>query len=355
MARGTASAIRTTAFVAAVLPPCWSGACTGDQVVIGAQYRDSQATDGGGTSSGADGGGGTAGVLGCTGNATPSTSPANGYLSIDVKGTERQYVLELPTGYDGMTPVPVLFAFHGSGTSGQAFLGQGYGNIRGGVAGRVLLLGPNALTRSVETAWVDPSGNQGNGVLLDDIDFFDALVAQLGANYCIDLGRIFAIGHGDGAIIANQLACLRGNVLRGVGPFAGAGPAERAAGGCTGKVAAFIGHNPNEGDPTECGAVSGGSCPWILLWAETGWPTTLYWTKQDGCADPGAMPTAPFPGDSTTGDPLPCQSFAGCDGNYPVTLCLHDYWNRWDGPHAFPSQWGPRAATDFFLALPKVE
>jgi poly(3-hydroxybutyrate) depolymerase len=141
---------------------------------------------------------------------------------------------------------------------------------------------------------------------LADVDFFDALVAQLEANYCMDAGRIFAMGHGDGAIIANQLACLRGNILRGVGPFGGAGPADRAGASCTGKVAALVGHNPNEGDAVQCGKVTGGSCPWTLLWADTGWPTTQYWARQNGCSDPGAMPTTPFAGNGTTGNPLPC-------------------------------------------------
>jgi len=345
MARGAASATRRAAFVLAVPLLALLGACTGDKIVIGAQSRDSQPLDGGAA--------GTSGTVGCTGNPTPSTSPASGYLSIDVQGTTRQYVLELPTGYDGLTPAPVLLAFHGSGTSGQIFLGQGYGNVRAGAAGRVLLVGPNALVWRGQTAWVDSTGDQGGGVTREDVDFFDALVAQLAANYCIDAGRIFAMGHGDGAIIANQLACLRGNILRGVGPFGGAGPVERASASCTGKVAALVGHNPNEGDAVQCGSVTGGSCPWTLLWADTGWPTTQYWARQNGCSDPGPMPTAPFAGDGTTGNPLPCQSLAGCGASYPVTLCLHDYWNQMDGPHAFPVSWGARAATDFFLALPR--
>jgi len=66
------------------------------------------------------------------------------------------------------------------------------------------------------------------------------------------------------------------------------------------------------------------------------------------------MPTAAFAGDSTTGNPLPCKAYAGCNANYPVTLCLQTYNDKWDGPHAFPVQWGAKAVTDFFLALPKV-
>lgn len=329
--------MRAMALLLCVLP----GACTSGRVVIGEKLKDGQAPDGG------VGGGG------CMGNASPPTSPANGYLDIDVNGTARQYVLELPTSYDGTTPVSVLFAFHGSGTSGQAFLGQDYGNVRGGVAGRVLLVAPNALPGSGLFAWVNRSGDQGNGVTRANLDLFDAILGNLKANYCIDAGRVFAMGHGDGAIISNQLACLRGDAVRGVGAFAGAGPEESRAVSCTGKVAVLVGHNPKEGDAAECARVTGGSCPWTLLWADTGWPTTQYWAQKNGCADPGVMPTAAFAGDGYTGNPLPCQTLAGC-GDYPVTLCLYDYWNRWDGPHALPNPWAARAATDFFLALPRV-
>jgi hypothetical protein len=66
------------------------------------------------------------------------------------------------------------------------------------------------------------------------------------------------------------------------------------------------------------------------------------------------MPTAPYPGNGTTGDPLPCQAFAGCDPDYPVTLCLYDYSDELDGNDAFPLQWGGKAVADFFLALPNV-
>ncbi len=345
----------TVVSVAGLLSPCSFGACTNGQVFIGAQDNVELTTAGGATTTGTGGVAGTLGNVVCNGNATPSITPPNGYLSIDVNGTSRQYVLELPTTYDGTTPVPVLFAFHGSTTSAQSFLGQGYGNVRAGVSGRVLLVGPNALVRNGDTAWVDPSGDLGNGVIQDDVDFFDALVAQLVANYCIDTGRIFAMGHGDGAILSNQLACIRGNVVRGVGSFSGAGPAQSVGTGCVGKVAAFIGHDPKEGDPVECAKVSGGSCPWILLWQKTGWPTTQYWAGVNSCGDIGAIPTAAFDGNSTTGDPLPCKSFAGCNANYPVTLCLYDYSTQWDGPHAFPTPWGGKVVTDFFLGLPRVQ
>lgn len=286
--------------------------------------------------------GGTSGVAtGCDGNAAPPTSPPDGYLTIDVNGTAREYALLLPAGYDGKIPFPVVFGFHGTTSNGQAMLSRYYGNLREAAAGRAIVVAPQGLVRNGQTGWIGS-----RGIEQVDVDFFDALVALLEAEYCVDAGRIFAQGHSAGGMMSNQLGCVRSTVLRGIGPVAGMGPMESSRSGttCGGKVAAFIGHNPYE-----CETASD-SCPWAVPWATTGWPTTQFWTKKNGCDDPGAMPTAPYEGDYQTGNPLPCKSLAGCDPNYPVTLCLYDYSVSGVGPHAYPP-WITKAMIDFWLAL----
>lgn len=266
-----------------------------------------------------------------------------------MKGTTREYLLELPRGYDGKAPVPVMFAFHGSDTNPHEFIdSSGYGNVSEGAAGRVLIVGPRGVSRGGLIGWLD-FGSPGS-TNPADVDFFDALVEHVKASYCVDPKRIFSMGHSAGGFISNHLACIRSDVLRGIGPFAGGGPDTGVA--CGAKVAAFIVHNPKEGDATECGKMSGGTCPWVVEWNQYGWPTTQYWTEHDGCDAIGEMPTAAFAGDSTTGSPLPCKSYPGCSAGYPVTLCLESYTDQWDGPHAFPVQWGAKAVTDFFLTLP---
>lgn len=323
-------------------------------------------TDAGGTSEGEDAGGTPGpsdagsnpgdiiGTQGCNGNTEPPTSSSNGYLTINVNGTPRKYTLELPRSYDGRTPVPVMFAFHGTDGSAQEFLGNDYGGVRAGAARRVLLVGPQGLSRDGMTGWLDDSSD--TGIDPADIEFFDALLAQIKANYCIDPGRVFSMGHSAGAFISNQLGCVRSDVLRGIGPFAGGGPEVGQGTGtsCEGRVAAFIVHNPRDGDPEECADLPDEGCFEVARWADTGWPTTKFWTMRNGCDALGSMPTEAFPGNSTTGDPLPCRSYSGCDAAYPVTLCLEAYSDDWEGPHAFPVEWGAKAVTDFFLALPRV-
>jgi len=316
-------------------------------------------------STGGSSAGGSTGTPGCNGNAAPQTSPSNGYLTLSVPltsgGTDsREYTLDLPTGYDGKTPVPVMFAFHGTDSNPIEFIGFGYGDVRAGAAKRVLLVGPKGVQRGSYVGWIDTSSMSSNGIVQADIDFFDALVTLLKTNYCIDTRRVFTMGHSAGAFMSNQLGCIRSNILRGVGPFAGAGPMQGFGGTtCVGKVAAFIGHNPKEGDATECAQTQSGKCDWVVDWATSGWPTTQYWTKADGCSDIGAMPTAAFcsdPPSTPVADPTTCcKAYSGCDSNYPVTLCLYDHYDQWDGPHAFPTSWGAKAVTDFFLALPRVQ
>lgn len=252
-----------------------------------------------------------------------------------MKGTSRQYTLELSHGYDGKTPVPVLFAFHGTDTSAHDFIGDsGYGNISEGVAGRMIIVGPQGLKRGMgKPGWVD-FALPNSGIADDDLFFFDALLAELKARYCVDTGRVFAIGHSAGAVMANVLGCDRSDVVRGVGPFNGGGP----DGSCPRPMAAIIVHNP--ADP-------------VVSWSDRMWPTTEFWTKNAGCDPIGAMPTSAFSGNSTTGNPLPCKSYPGCSPGNPVTLCLHGYSDQWDQNHAFPVQWGAKAVTDFFLALPR--
>ena len=46
---------------------------------------------------------------------------SSGEQSIDVDGVPRTYLLDIPAGYDGTTPLPLVFAFHGATTSGELF------------------------------------------------------------------------------------------------------------------------------------------------------------------------------------------------------------------------------------------
>jgi len=279
----------------------------------------------------------SAAVSGASAAAAPcgrAAAPPSGALTIDVAGVTRDYTLVLPAAYDGSARFPVLFAWHGTGSNGPDFIGSYYGGITDAVAGRALIVAPTGL--------VDTSGEYAGQTRwqLSEVDgaLFDGLLTKLESDYCVDTQRVYSTGHSIGGYFTNYLGCSRGDKLRAIAPISGGGPLDTSA--CVGRPAVLIGHNPNE-----C-AQTGPNCPWSVPWATTGWPSTLFWTSHNGCADPSPMPTDPYPGMP------PCKALAGCDSSAPVKLCLYDYSDQYAGPHAWPVAWLAGAITDYFLALP---
>ncbi len=281
--------------------------------------------------------GGDAGARATSDSCALDPEPPIGRLTIEVGGIAREFELVLPKGYDGRKRFPVLFAWHGTSSSGDEFIDTyyGYGAINNGVAGRALIVAPDGLIED-EGEWAGMTRWQ-----LSNFDgaLFDLLLDKLNREYCIDPDRVFSTGHSIGAYFTNYLGCTRGERLRAIAPIAGGGPLDTSD--CVGHPAVLIGHNP-----AECATASPPECPFAVPWAETGWLSAQFWAERNGCDDPGPMPDAPYDGDP------PCRALAGCDPRSPVTLCLYDYENMFAGPHAWPTPWMARTIVDAFLHLP---
>jgi poly(3-hydroxybutyrate) depolymerase len=262
-------------------------------------------------------------------------NPPSGRLPLEVAGVSREYELVLPKDYDGRTRFPVLFAWHGTSSSGDEFIDKYYGAIVDGVAGRALIVAPDGLIEN-EGEWAGMTRWQLSNV---DGAFFDRMLDTLNREYCIDPTRVFSTGHSIGAYFTNYLGCTRGDRLRAIAPIAGGGPLDTSD--CVGHPAVLIGHNP-----AECATASPPKCPFAVPWADTGWMSTKLWAQRNGCEVPDPMPETAFDGEP------PCRALPGCDAKSPVTLCLYDYESMFAGPHAWPTPWMARLITDTFLRLP---
>ncbi len=152
--------------------------------------------------------------------------------SIDIDKTPRTYELVVPKTYDSARPYRLVLAFHGSGWNGSAFIGQlGFESETGDDA---ILVYPDAVVRHI---WGTESATHWGRV--DDLPFVDALVARLKSTLCIDERRIFAVGWSSGGYFANQLGCVRPNLVRAIVSLSGGGP-EQAT--CTEPVPTFLHH-----------------------------------------------------------------------------------------------------------------
>jgi polyhydroxybutyrate depolymerase len=271
----------------------------------------------GGTASGAGGTrtSGTGGGIGgqpSTGGQGGATQPVDGGASsgcgkpgavtgaktgqtITVAGKQRTYVLSVPTGYTGNTPLALVFAWHGANISGS--LARSLFNLESKSSGAAIFVYPDGLPMNDGgmTGWDLSTGSA-------DFQFFETLLAYLRSSYCIDSNRIFSTGHSMGAMMTNTLGCSYGDVLRAIAPASGTPPGGGRA-TCTGKVGAWIAHGEN--DPT--------------VNFSQGQASRDFWIKQNGCTTET----------KTWASEPACVEYQGCQLDLPVIWCVHDEGHAW--------------------------
>jgi poly(3-hydroxybutyrate) depolymerase len=241
-------------------------------------------------------------------NGTPGCGmdPSSVSSPIEVDGTDRTFILRLPSNYDPNTPTPLVFAWHGLG--GSAAGAQLYFGIDAQIGDAAIIAYPDALpleSMGGSTGWeLEESGR--------DVAFFDAMVDTLTEGLCIDSERIFSTGHSFGGYMSNTLGCFRSDVLRAIAPVAGGGP----FGSCNGSVAAWLTHG--EADS--------------VVPLSQGEGSRDHWLSANGCQST-TEPTAP----------AGCEAYEGC-GEDTVIWCPHP------GGHEWPS-FAPEAIWGFFAGF----
>lgn len=142
------------------------------------------------------------------GSSEPPTSdlevvPSPGCTGGDANASIPSAVLDKPTGYDGSTPTPVLFAFHGAGGNSSSLQGP---------------FASEAKARGYLGVYLKSSGNEWN--VRNDTPVLDEAYDALLENYCVDVNRVFAVGHSSGAQMITQLLCAGEDRFRAVAPVA---------------------------------------------------------------------------------------------------------------------------------------
>ena len=229
----------------------------------------------------------------------------SGTFTLDVASSTRSFSVRVPSSADGRRPLPVLFAFHPFGMNGQYMLTR--------VPGRFW---PDAITVFPD-GFARPGGPSAPSWQTSDRDgddrdlrFFDAMMAWLGREHCVDRARIFVLGYSNGAGLASLIACRRTEVIAGVALAAGrpacAPPASKPV---------VIGHGLRD----------------QTVSYQQGMDASAAWSRANGCASP---PKAGAPG---------CFAAQSCS-SAPVLFCTHA------GGHEYSSTFS-RSVTEFFSGL----
>ncbi len=169
---------------------------------------------GGDTGTGGDMG--TGGMDSVMANPSPGCSQSNGRPSNGTVYKAGESWLLFPQSYDGSTPYPVVVGFHGcgSGNKGDANNTEFKGVFDGTDIGDNYI---RALPLSISSGGCyDQAG---------DMDRAKALFTELVDNYCVDLDRVFGVGHSYGAGFLMGMTANSGNFnhfgFAGIAPVAG--------------------------------------------------------------------------------------------------------------------------------------
>jgi polyhydroxybutyrate depolymerase len=285
--------------------------------------------------------------------SSPSDAGPSDASSLDAAAivAARPYQLHVPSGYSASQATPLLVMFHGYGASGS--LEEAYMQLTQTSDAHGFLY-----AYSDGTVDQPPDGAPGNRFWnatnaccnfydsgVNDVQYFDAIVADVQSKYNVDPKRIFVVGHSNGGFMSHRLACDRTSTVAAI--FSLAGAQWYDLGRCTPSGTVSVAEIHGNADETifyDGGATQSGTYPSA--------PTTVTdWGSRNGCT--GALtPTgqmldlvADIPDAETE-----VSGFEGCPSGIDVQL-----WTMQGGDHEpifNQPQWG-EFVWGFLSAHPK--
>jgi polyhydroxybutyrate depolymerase len=141
--------------------------------------------------------------------------------SIVHDGINREYVLYVPNSYDGASPVPVLFNFHGFGGNASEFMNDA--DMRAvAESDTFILVYPQGSCLEGSSHWnACPTGGD-NKSNADDLGFVESMINEISSQYNIDMERIYAAGYSNGGMMAYGLANYKSDLIAAVASVSGA-------------------------------------------------------------------------------------------------------------------------------------
>lgn len=325
---GTASGAGSTAAGAAGRGGMSAGGASGSGTAGGAGGGNSAGGSSGGGASGSGGalGGGSAGAgagggagsgtSGSAGSGTAGTGaamptagcgkapPASDRYSIDVDGTTREYILDVPSDYDQNHPYRLIFGWHPLGGSAQQIAGGGYYGLESESEGSAIFVAAEGLPfQGSSLGWGNTDGR--------DLAFLEAMLERFRAELCFDETRIFSTGFSFGGMMSFAVGCAMNGVMRAVAPQAG----NIQVSGCEdgARPVAVMGFHGTEDSVV---AIDGGRAGRDVF------------IERNGCTEQ-TEPLEPSwcDGLEQSNQPCSCVNYQGCSAGYPVIWC------EFNGPH----------------------
>src|SRR5262245_16302013 len=195
-----------------------------------------------------------------------------------VGGTDREYRLSVPASYDGSKPAPLVFNFHGLGsTMDQQAV---YSSLEDAAGARGYVVITPQGRGGLVSHWSIPPLDDTK----DDVDFVKAMLDTTERSLCIDTDRVYSTGISNGAMLSTVVACRLPGTLAAIPSVAGVNVTRTCARGIPPvSVLAFHG-TADPVVPYQGGALLGGTLPFLgALQARPVERAVAQWAAFDGC------------------------------------------------------------------------
>ena len=272
---------------------------TGGRTTAGGMSATGGTTAGGNIATG-----GTTAAGGSSGNRSPGCGKAitrpspSTQQTMDVQGTARTYLLDVPTSADNQTALPLIFALHGANMTNTSVVGSFNFDTRSG--GKAITVYPQGDDTSSGQRWTSNATNW---------TYIQNLMTDLENRYCIDTTKVFLTGFSMGGGFTMDTACQHPDWFRAFATVEGYGP-----GGVT------AANNPactNASTKAAMLIIQGSTDTTVT--PAMGQASLTFWTGKNGCSSTTTTPT----GAGFTS----CTAYEACTSNLPVYYCTGT-WNH---------------------------
>lgn len=141
--------------------------------------------------------------------------------TITHNGLNREYVLFVPTSYQGNKSVPLMLNFHGFGDNANSYMS--YADMRSvAESDTFILVYPQGSCADGSSHWNPCPTGSDNKSSADDFGFISTLINDLSTQYNIDMERVYATGYSNGGMMAYGLANYKSEMIAAVSSVSGA-------------------------------------------------------------------------------------------------------------------------------------
>ncbi|MEO1435176.1 MAG: T9SS type A sorting domain-containing protein [Bacteroidota bacterium] len=236
--------------------------------------------------------------------------------TIQHDGNTRQYILDVPTSYDGNQPVALVFNLHGVGSNSgqQRFYSEMWITAE---ANGFLVCHPDGIDNAWNVGFDAPMAGD-----VDDVGFISALIDTLSTEYNIDPHQVYSCGMSLGGFMSYRLACeLEGRIA--------------AVASITGSMGNWLAGNCNPDRPVPVLQMHGTADDVVLIDGSPGAYPSIdnvinLWRTINTCGDQAESTMIPDT-DMTDGSTVEKFLYNDCADDTEV-----EYWLVTGGEHTWP-------------------